>query len=67
MRAMRPQAMVQPKQAWLVTRFGLFSLPRGSCIASPEMWLAPSNWTSWALLVGRAPISLMTFISTWVP
>ena len=58
--------MVQPKQAALVTRFGLPSA-RGSAIASAEMFFAPSNCTSRWLRVGSAPTSLMTFISTWVP
>ncbi len=64
---MRPQAMVQPKQPALVVRLGLPSLLRGSCMASPETLLAPSNCTSCMLRVGSAPISLITFISTWVP
>jgi hypothetical protein len=64
---MRPQAMVQPKQAWLVTSGFLPSVARGVAIASAEMSFAPSNWLSRWLRVGSAPISLMTFISTWVP
>ena len=64
---MRPQAMVQPKQAWLVTNCALPSLLRGAAMASAPMSLAPSNWMSRWLRVGSAPISLMTFISTWVP
>ena len=40
---------------------------RFSCMASAEILPASSNWTSRWLRVGRAPISLMTFISTWVP
>ncbi|MCY1369212.1 hypothetical protein D9M69_562370 [compost metagenome] len=64
---MRPQAMVQPKQAWLVTRCFLPSLSRGVAMASAEMSFAPSNCTSRWLRVGSAPISLITFISTWVP
>ena len=64
---MRPQAMVHPKQAALVVRLGLPSLLRGWCMASPETSPAPSNWTSCMLRVGSAPISLMTFIRTWVP
>ena len=63
---MRPQAMVQAKQAALVCRFGVPSL-RGSCMASAEILWAPSNCTSRMLRVGMAPTSLMTFISTWVP
>ena len=65
--AMRPQAMVQPKQAALVTSWGLPSEGGGSCMASPEILPATSNWTSRWLRVGRAPISLITFIRTWVP
>jgi hypothetical protein len=38
---MRPQAMVQPKQAPLRTRLGLPSPCRGSYMASPEILLAP--------------------------
>ena len=64
---MRPHAMVQPKQAALVTRFAWPSLSRFSAIASAEILCAPSNFTSRMLRVGIAPISLMTFISTWVP
>lgn len=64
---MRPQAMVQPKHAWLVTRCFLPSLARGVAMASAEMSLAPSNCTSRWLRVGRAPTSLITFISTCVP
>ena len=64
---MRPQAIVQPKQAWLVTSCALPSLFRGVAIASAEMSFAPSNWLSRWLRVGSAPISLITFISTWVP
>ena len=67
MREIRPQAMVQPKHAPLVTRLALPSVGRFSCIASPEMACAPSNCTSRWLRVGSAPSSLMTFISTWVP
>ena len=63
----RPQAMVQPKHAALVTRFAWPSLSRFSAIASAEILCAPSNFTSRMLRVGIAPISLMTFISTWVP
>jgi len=59
--------MVQPKQAWLLTRLALPSVLRGSRIASAEMSFAPSNWTSRWLRVGSAPMVLMTFISTWVP
>ncbi len=61
---MRPQAIVQPKQAWLVTRLALPSVLRGSRIASADMSRAPSNWTSRWLRVGSAPISLITFIKT---
>jgi len=43
---MRPQAIVQPKQAWLFTRFGLPSVFLGVCMASAEMSFAPSNCTS---------------------
>ena len=64
---MRPQAMVQPKQAWLVISCALPSVSRGVAMASAEMSLALSNCTSWWLRVGSAPISLITFISTWVP
>jgi hypothetical protein len=64
---MRPQAIVQPKQAWFVTSCFLPSVARGVAIASAEMSFAPSNWMSLWLRVGRAPISLITFISTWVP
>jgi hypothetical protein len=64
---MRPQAMVQPKQAWLVTSCFLPSVARGVAMASAEMSFAPSNCTSRWLRVGSAPISLITFISTWVP
>ncbi|MBS1173843.1 MAG: hypothetical protein H6R12_2673, partial [Proteobacteria bacterium] len=41
-REMRPQAIVQPKQAWLVTRWLLPSLGRFSCMASAEILRAPS-------------------------
>ena len=34
---MRPHAIVQPKQAWLVTRFGLPSVLRGRWIASADV------------------------------
>ena len=67
---MRPQAMVQPKQAWLVISGVLPSLPgalRGRPMASAPMSPAPSNCTSRWLRVGRAPTSLITLISTWVP
>ncbi|MDT4867768.1 hypothetical protein FQZ97_1026980 [compost metagenome] len=64
---MRPHAMVQPKQAWLVTRCFLPSLSRGVTMASAEMSFAPSNCTSRWLRVGSAPISLITFMSTCVP
>jgi hypothetical protein len=64
---MRPQAMVQPKQAWLVTRWLLAVGGRGLCMASAECLARPSNCTSRWLRVGSAPISLITFISTWVP
>ncbi len=64
---MRPQAIVQPKQAWLFTRLGLPSVFLGVCMASAEMSFAPSNCTSRWLRVGRAPISLITFIRTCVP
>ena len=64
---MRPHAIVQPKQAWLVTSCALPSVLRGVAIASAEMSFAPSNWTSRWLRVGSAPTSLMTFIRTWVP
>ncbi len=67
MAEIRPQAMVQPKQAALVMRWALPSLARGSCMASAEILPASSNCTSRWLRVGRAPISLITFISTWVP
>ena len=63
----RPQAMVHPKQAWLVTRCALPSLSRGLAIASAEISFALSNLTSLKFLVGRAPSSLITFINTWVP
>ena len=46
MREMRPQAMVQPKQAPFFTRLGLPSVGRFSCMASPPMALAPSNCAS---------------------
>ena len=64
---MRPQAIVQPKQAALVTRCVLPSDSRFSCMASAEIFEASSNCTSRWLRVGSAPISLITFISTWVP
>ena len=64
---MRPHAIVQPKQAWLVTSCFLPSLSRGVAIASAPMSLAPSNWLSRWLRVGSAPSSLITLISTWVP
>ena len=64
---MRPQAMVQPKQAWLVTSGFLPSVLRGVAMASAEMSFAPSNCTSRWLRVGSAPTSLMMFISTCVP
>jgi hypothetical protein len=63
----RPQAIVQPKHAWLVTSWLLPSVGRFSAIASAEMRLAPSNCESRWLRVGSAPVSLITFISTWVP
>ena len=59
--------MVQAKHALLVIRLDLPSDTRFSCIASPEMACAPSNWTPWWLRVGSAPVSLTTFIKTWVP
>ena len=43
------------------------SLARGMAMASALMSFAPSKATSRWLRVGSAPISLMTFISTWVP
>jgi hypothetical protein len=42
----RPQAMVQPKQAWLFTSCFLPSVARGVAMASAEMSLALSNWLS---------------------
>ena len=39
----RPQAIVQPKHAWFVTRCDLPSLGRFSCMASAEILPAPSN------------------------
>jgi hypothetical protein len=43
--AMRPQAMVQPKQALLVTRF-LCPLGRTSAMAVVLILSTPSNWTA---------------------
>ena len=43
---MRPQAIVQAKQAWFVTKWALPSESRGAAIASAEISLAPSNCTS---------------------
>jgi hypothetical protein len=67
MREIRPQAMVHPKQAALATRCVLPSVSRFSCMASPEILLASSSCTSRWLRVGRAPNSLITFISACVP
>ena len=64
---MRPQAIVQPKQAWLVTSCDLPSVGRFSAIASAPIRLAPSNCESRWFRVGSEPVSLMTFIRTWVP
>ena len=64
---MRPQAMVQPKQAWLVTRCFLAVGRSRVAMAFGLMSLAPSNWQSMWLRVGRPPTSLITFISTCVP
>ena len=63
----RPQAMVQLKQAPLVVRLGLPSLARGSAMASAEIFCAPSKPTSRILRAGRPPTPLITFINTWVP
>jgi hypothetical protein len=66
---MRPQAMVQPKQAWLVDQVRLaVGLDAVVAMASPEMPCAHlrtgrRGGCAWAV----APISLITFISTWVP
>ena len=63
----RPQAIVHAKHAALVVRLALPSDLRGMAIASPPILFAPSNCISRILRVGRAPVSLITFIKTWVP
>mgnify|MGYP000287754666 CR=1 FL=1 len=43
------------------------SLNLANWLHYPEIFEASRNWTSRALFVGKAPTSLITFISTWVP
>ena len=64
--AMRPQAMVQPKQALLVIRLR-WPLAWVSIMAAGLILSTPSNWTSLKLRVGRPPNSCMESIIALVP
>ena len=64
--AIRPQAMVQPKQALLVRRLRWPEVST-AFMAAGLMFSVPSNWTSLKLRVGRPPNSCIMSIMALVP